>query len=315
MITKKTHILAAIVLLAACAGLHAGGGSGALQLDVVYKTTPQGPLKLDLHYPEPPKPGAKYPLVLFTHGGGWAAGSKTIGDRGVRPAGVRALNAQGFCVASVDYRLCSNDGDIRVRDCVADSKDALRFLAKNADRFSLDTNQVFTFGDSAGGHLAQMLLLSPLESFPGDPALADAKYRLVAGVSWYGPCDFEKTDLFTPPGESGVRDRFGARILKAGVGPEGKLEAYREVSPVNYLRPDSCPLLMIQGDMDATIPVQHAHHMKARADAVNAPVEILIVRNSAHNWNAVGGKLTPSLDEIAAKTASFLKAHRDPNAK
>ena len=149
----------------------------------------------------------------------------------------------------------------------------------------------------------------------GDPALADAQYRLVAGVSWYGPCDFEKTDLFTPPGKNDVRDRFGARILKAGVGPEGKLEAYREVSPVNYLRPESRPLLMIQGDMDPTIPVQHAHHMKARADAVNAPVEILIVRNSEHNWKAVGGKLTPSLDEIAAKTASFLKAHWNPNTK
>jgi acetyl esterase/lipase len=215
----------------------------------------------------------------------------------------------------VDYRLCTKDGDIRVRDCVTDSKDALRFLAKNADRFSLDPNQVFTFGDSAGGHLAQMLLLSPPESFPGDPALADAKYRLVAGVSWYGPCDFEKMDLFTPPGETDVRDRFGARILKAGIGSDGKLDAYREVSPVNYLSPESLPLLMIQGDKDTTIPVHHAHHMKARADAVKAPVEILIVQNSGHNWKAVGGKLTPALDDIAAKTASFLKAQCNPNTK
>ena len=78
----KHSILSAIVLFAV--GLQAEGGeAGAIQCDVVYKTTPQGPLKLDLHYPESPKPGAKYPLVLFTHGGGWATGSKTIGNRGV----------------------------------------------------------------------------------------------------------------------------------------------------------------------------------------------------------------------------------------
>ena len=310
---KLEHgILTVIVLLAACVGLHAeGSDSGAIEFDVVYKTTPQGPLKLDLHYPEPPKPGAKYPLVVFTHGGGWAAGSKTIGHESVEGRGVRALIDQGFCVASVDYRLCTKDGGIVIRDCVTDSKDALRFLAKNADRFSLDPNHVFTFGDSAGGHLAQMLLLSPPESFPGDPALADATYRLIAGVSWYGPCDFEKTDLFTPPGGTTARDRFGSRILKADTGPEDKLAAYREVSPVNYLGPESRPLLMIQGDMDTTIPVHHAHHMKMRADAVKAPVEILIVQNSGHNWRAVGGTLTPSLDDIAAKTASFLKAHWD----
>ena len=85
---------------------------------MVYKTTPQGPLKLDLHYPEPPKPGAKYPLVVFTHGGGWAAGSKTICYESVEGRGVRALIDQGFCVASVGYRLCTKDGGIVIRDCV-----------------------------------------------------------------------------------------------------------------------------------------------------------------------------------------------------
>jgi acetyl esterase/lipase len=223
--------------------------------------------------------------------------------------GVKALNAQGFCVASVDYRLCTAGGNITVRDCVTDAKDALRFLAKNASRFSLDAEHVFTWGDSAGGHLAQMLLLAPPESFPGDPTLADVKYRLIAGVSWYGPCDFEKIDLFTPPGGSDVRDRFGSRILKPGADEKMRLAAYREVSPVNYLRPDSPPLLMMQGDKDPTIPVQHAHYMKERADSVKAPVETFIVQNSGHNWREVVGTLRPTLDEIMIKTAAFMKSH------
>lgn len=285
------------------------------KLDVTYKTTAQGPLKLDLHYPEAPKSGAKYPLVLFTHGGGWATGNKTIGDRGVRFMGTKALNAQGFCVASVDYRLCTKEGSITMRDCVTDAKDALRFLAKNAAQFAVDAERVFTWGDSAGGHLAQMVLLSPPESFPGDPALADAKYRLIAGVSWYGPCDFEKTELFNRPGETGVPDRFGPRILKPGTDEKTKLAAYREVSPVNYLRADSPPLLMMQGDKDPTIPVHHARYMKERAEAVKAPVEIIIVENSLHNWREEGGPLRPSLDEIMTKTASFIKQHLDHSAK
>jgi acetyl esterase/lipase len=281
------------------------------KLDVVYKTTEQGPLKLDLHYPAAPKAGAKVPLVLFTHGGGWAAGTKTIGDRGVRFMGVQALNAQGFCVASVDYRLCTKEGNITVRDCVTDAKDALRFLAKNATPFSLDAERVFTWGDSAGGHLAQMLLLSPPESFPGDPTLADAKYRLIAGVSWYGPCDFEKIELFTPPGGKGVGDRFATRIIQAGADEKAKLAAYREVSPVTYLRSTSPPLLMMQGEKDPTIPVNHARYMKERGDAIKAPVEVFIVENSGHNWREVGGALRPSLEEIMTKTAAFMKQQLD----
>ena len=301
--------------LAVFGPLHGEEIFATTKLDVIYKTTEQGPLKLDLHYPAAPKAGDKFPLVVFTHGGGWSAGNKTIGDRGVRFLGVSALNAQGFCVASVDYRLCTKDGKITMRDCVIESKDALRFLVKNATQFSVDADRVFTFGDSAGGHLAQMLLLSPPDSFPGDPALADAKYRLIAGVSWYGPCDFEKTDLFNGPGQTGVRDRFGARIISANADAQTKLAAYREVSPVNYLKPGGPPMLMMQGDKDATIPVHHARYMKERADAAKAPVEILIIENSAHNWNPTGGALRPSLDEIMTTTAAFMKRHLDRSLK
>lgn len=304
---KNAFTLIVSLLIAPFCALRADDIVGATtQLDITYKTTGQGPLRLDLHYPETPKPAAGYPLVVFTHGGGWAAGSKTIGTQGVRFLGVSALTKQGFCVASVEYRLCTKDGGITMRDCVTDAKDAMRYLAKNAANLSLDAKHVFTWGDSAGGHIAQMLLLSPPESFPGDPALADAKYHLVGGVSWYGPCDFEKTDLFNGPGQTGVRDRFGARIIKAGADEKTKLAAYREVSPVNYLRSDSPPLLMMQGDKDTTIPVHHAHYMKERADAVKAPVEILIVQNSGHNWREDGGALLPSLDEVVAKTVEFM---------
>lgn len=313
---KHTFTLLTALLLVPLAALHAAeSGSPTIRLDVTYKTTAQGPLRLDLHYPTSPKPGAQYPLVLFTHGGGWAAGNKTIGTTGVRFLGVSALNAQGFCVASVDYRLCTKDRTITIRDCVTDAKDALRFFAKNAKQFSVDPNRVFTFGDSAGGHLAQMLLLSPPESLPGDPALAGAKYRMIAGVSWYGPCDFEKTELFNPPSATGVRDRFGSRIIKPDADPKTKLAAYREVSPVNYLKPGSPPLLMMQGDKDTTIPVHHARYMKERAVAVKAPVEIFIVENSGHNWREIGGPLKPTLDTIVAKTAAFMKQHLDGSLK
>lgn len=306
---KHAFALLTTLLLTLLATSHAAPpGLDRRKLDVTYKTTAQGPLRLDLHYPAASKSDAQYPLVVFTHGGGWVKGDKSV-DRGVRFKAVSELTTQGFCVASVDYRLWSKDGDVVIRDCVTDAKDALRFLAKNAERFSLDANRVFTFGDSAGGQLAQMLLLSPPDSFPGDPALTDAKYRLVAGVSWYGPCDFEKTELFNHDGRANFRERFGPRIIKTDTDSAKKLAAYREVSPVNYLRADSPPLLMVQGDKDTTIPVHHALYMQERAKAVKAPVEVLIVRNAEHNWREADGAINPSLDEVVTKSADFLKQH------
>jgi dipeptidyl aminopeptidase/acylaminoacyl peptidase len=134
----------------------------------------------------------------------------------------------------------------------------------------------------------------------------------VAGVSWYGPCDFEKTDLFNHDDRADFRDRFAARILRTPASPEEKLARYREMSPINYLNRRSAPLLMIQGDQDTTIPVKHAYHMKEKAAAVRAPVEIMIVKHAGHNWRQVGAPIAPSRDEIVRRTVDFFSTHLHP---
>lgn len=278
-----------------------------LQADIVYKTTAAGELHLDLFYPATELVGA-YPLVVYTHGGGWAAGSKNKAQgRSNIARTVRGLTEAGFCVAAVQYRLCKN-GETSIRDCVTDSMDAVRYLAKQGEALHLDASRVFTYGDSAGGQLAQMLLLTQPEDFPGAAELAGQRYTMRAGVSWYGPCDFEKTELFNHDGRAKFRDRFGPRVLKSDTPPADKLRLYREVSPVNYLRKESPPLLMIQGDGDTTIPVHHAYYMQEKAKACAAPVELLIVKNAGHNWRKADGStlIEPSPDEIVQRTVDFL---------
>jgi acetyl esterase/lipase len=276
-----------------------------LQADIVYKTTAAGELHLDLFYPATELVGA-YPLVVYTHGGGWAAGSKNKAQgRSNIARTVRGLTEAGFCVAAVQYRLCKN-GETSIRDCVTDSMDAVRYLAKQGEALHLDASRVFTYGDSAGGQLAQMLLLTQPEDFPGAAELAGQRYTMRAGVSWYGPCDFEKTELFNHDGRAKFRDRFGPRVLKSDTPPADKLRLYREVSPVNYLRKESPPLLMIQGDGDTTIPVHHAYYMQEQAKACAAPVELLIVKNAGHNWRKVDAPIEPTHDVIIQRTVDFL---------
>ena len=281
---------------------------GQRKLDVLYKKMPEGDLHLDLYYPTGNRSG-KCPIVVYTHGGGWAAGSRHGAARGSFAAVFTQLVEKGFCVASVDYRLYKKGGKVSMRDCVIDSKDAIRYLAKNGQPLGLDPMRVYVMGDSAGGQIAQILLLSSLESMPGDPVLARATYKMVAGVSWYGPCDFEKTDLFNHDDRADFRDRFAARILRPGTPAEDKLKLYREMSPINYLTPTSPPLLMIQGDKDTTIPVKHAYYMQEKAKAVQAPVEILIVKNAGHNWRSVGADINPPRQVIVDRTVRFFVDH------
>jgi len=281
---------------------------GERKLDVAYKQTPKGKLLLDLYYPTAKSGSSRSPVIIYTHGGGWAAGSKQGIANGSFKVVFQKLLDHGFAVASVNYRLCRPDSSVTMRDCVIDSKDAVRYLAKNSDVLKLDT-RFFVMGDSAGGQIAQMLLLTSPEALPGDRELAAVSYKMVAGVSWYGPCDFEKTDLFNHDDRADFRDRFGPRILGSNPDPASKLDRYREMSPVNYLSKDTPPLLMIQGHKDTTIPVKHAYYMKQKADAVEAPVEIMIIKNAGHNWRKVDAEINPSRESIIERTVKFFVDH------
>ena len=281
---------------------------GERKLEVVYKSISGRDLMLDLYYPTT-KRSKRCPVIVFTHGGGWAAGNRYKAASGPFGLVFGRLVKEGFAVAPVTYRLAKKDSNVAMRDCVIDCKDAIRYLAKNSESLGIDPMRICVMGDSAGGHIAQMLLLASPEQLPGDPALAETPYRMVAGVSWYGPCDFEKTDLFNHDDRPDFRDRFGPRILGSDSGPQDKLTRYREVSPVNYLSPSSPPLLMIQGDKDTTIPVKHAYFMQQKAEQLQAPVETMIIKNSGHNWRKVDAEIEPSRTEIIERTINFFVDH------
>ena len=129
---------------------------GEQKLDLPYKIVGKKELCLDIYYPSG-KPGNHLPTLIFTHGGGWAAGSKLgISKGALSQAALRLLDA-GFCVVSVEYRLCDEGNKIAIRDCVIDCKDAARYLAKHSESLGLDPKRFFVLGDSAGGQIAQML--------------------------------------------------------------------------------------------------------------------------------------------------------------
>lgn len=277
--------------------------------NVLFKKTATGDVYLDFYFPVDDTRSDK-PVVLYTHGGGWAVGDKHGAGRGSFDAVHRQLLEEGFCVVSVDYRLVKKGGKTAMRDCVIDSKDALRFISAHHEQLGVDPMKCYTFGDSAGGHLAQMILLSPPETLTGDPELAKFSYKTVAGVSWYGPCDFQDPQLFNHNDRPNFRDRFGRRIMGGGAPTEEKEQRYREISPITYLTEKSPPLLMIQGDKDTTIPVKQVYRMQEALKTIKAPVEILIVKNSGHNWRSVDAPIEPTRHEIIERTVQFLIDHK-----
>lgn len=278
-------------------------------MNVCYKQVDGRKLYLDFYFPDEDTMTDK-PVVVFTHGGGWAAGSKDKAGIGSFAQVHKALLKEGFCVMSAGYRLVNKGANSGMRDCVIDAKDAVRFISAHKKELGIDPNKIYTFGDSAGGQMAQMLLLSSADSLQCDAELAKFSFKTVAGVSWYGPCDFQDISLFNHDDRENFKDRFGARIMGGGAKPEDKVKLYKEMSPVSYLTKDSPPLLMIQGDKDTTIPVKQAYRMQEELKTVLAPVEIMIIKNAGHNWRSVDAPIEPTREEIVQETIDFFLKHR-----
>jgi len=102
---------------------------------------------LDVYVPETAQPrGERLPVIVWIHGGGWVGGNKD------ELAGyMQLLASHGFVAVAINYSLAPA---ARYPTPVRQAMAALRFVADNAARFSIDSNRVFLAGDSAGAQIA-----------------------------------------------------------------------------------------------------------------------------------------------------------------
>ncbi|MCX7014108.1 MAG: alpha/beta hydrolase [Candidatus Sumerlaeota bacterium] len=269
-----------------------------IRRDVAYKIVGERKLLLDLYAPKG-KGAGPYPTVVFIHGGGWRSGTKDtlFADRfmGV----VEPLPASGGAVVSIDYRL-SGDGAL-AKDMVADCKDALRYLSKNAKECGVDIARLGVWGPSAGGHLALMVGLTRDNQFVGDPALASYPVKVRFIDSWYGPSDMRTM---------GSESRVGAEGFTRLVGTSGPDAAERlaEISPITYLDKSAPPMLLCQGERDTTVPPAQSQTLYDKAREMGLDATLMLVRNAAHNFRATD-EMSPSLEEIQARNVEFIRKH------
>jgi acetyl esterase/lipase len=280
--------------------------------DLPYKQIGDRELLVDIYLPPGVKP-ERAPVIYYVHGGGWSAGSKEKFGQALMLPVFRRLAAEGFVCVAVGYRLCGKGRDVLMRDCVTDAMDGLRFLKKNAEQYGIDPSRIVVWGDSAGGQIAQVLTYAGPDGFPGDESLAEFGVQPVSGISWYGPSDFTDVDLFKTDLSEKNPDRFGARIVGDAGGYADNPKAFEEMSSYYWIAKDSPPLLLLQGDRDATIPLAHATHLKEKADGIGAEVEMVIVEDAGHNWRSAGGTPAPGVKEIQRITAEFALECANPS--
>ncbi len=110
-----------------------------------------GPRQVADLFPAPERgQGPKAPIVLFFHGGFWRALSKDY----VRHVAV-PLTEAGIAAVLPNYDLCPH---VSLATVVEQAKQALLWTRAQAQQLNGDPDRIFVAGNSAGAHLAAMLL-------------------------------------------------------------------------------------------------------------------------------------------------------------
>jgi len=232
--------------------------------------------QLDVYLPT--RSGARRPLVVWIHGGGWKAGDK-------RGCPARTLVNRGFVVASINYRLSQHAVfPAQIHDCKA----AIRWLRRHAEAFEIDPDRVGVWGSSAGGHLAALLGTSAdVGALEGNLGTTGPSSRVQAVCDWFGPTDF--LQMNTQAGKGGRIDHDAAdspesRLLGGAV--PSVPEKAQLASPLTYVSADDPPFLIQHGEQDQLVAWQQSQSLHAALDQVGAASEFVRYPDAGHGFRS-----------------------------
>jgi acetyl esterase/lipase len=250
---------------------------GTMEQDVTYCSSNGTDLKLDIYYPPA---GGPWPVVIFIHGGGWSEGDK---------APLPFLPTQaGFLGVSINYRMYPA---FRFPTMIEDVKCALRFLRAHASAYNLDPERIALVGHSAGGHLAALAGLAGEEAGWDVGAYLTQSSKVQAVVAMSAPADL--TREFPEWVNELKTNVFGA-------------QQWRNASPLTYVSKDAPPFLIVHGDQDAVVPVEQAVLLQKALLGVGALSELVVMKNAGHGFEAMGGPVAPTIEEVLGQMVVFL---------
>lgn len=212
-------------------------------------------LTTDIYVPDTGK--KKYPVLIIYHGGGWLLNSKSI----MTDMAKYMASHSEMVVVNMNYRLLADlNNTTKVNEIVEDAMGAVLWVKDHIKEYKGNPKKIAITGDSAGGHLASMVMLAgrklETDGFSGDTLGFKPTYlpknktaeqvakkdgaRVQAVVLSYTAFDllgvvknggFETSEnMFWKWANATPRGLFGD-----GITVESRPDFYKAVSSINYI--------------------------------------------------------------------------------
>jgi len=230
---------------------------------------------LDLFQAKSPKPT---PLVIYIHGGGFAAGSKSWLPLPL----LNALLHRGISVATINYRLTDS---APFPAAMIDGARAIQFLRSRALEWNLDPKRFGAMGGSAGAGMSLWIGFHDDMADPRnpDPVLRQST-RLQVVAATNGQSSYDPRWILHHIGVRVVEHPFFKPFYGLADSELDSPKAYRlydAASPMTYLSPDDPPVFLyydvvprapLAPDADPNLAMHHiifGNLLKVRMDSLH----------------------------------------------
>lgn len=213
------------------------------------------------------------PALIYVHPGSWMRGRP---GRQARSLFYR-LADRGWVVLDIRYPLSP---EATFPEHLIGVKRAIAWARAQGSAYGVDPSRITISGGSSGAHLAALAALT-WDNPQLQPGFEEADTSVMACVPFYGIYDLlvRNPTRYDWP--------FVARfVMKARV--DQRPDLYRLGSPIDQVRPDAPPFLVIHGEFDSIVlPAESAHFVEALT-AVGARATYHQVKGAQHGFDAVG---------------------------
>ena len=249
--------------------------------------------ELHLHILYPKGTVTALPCIVYVKGSAW---KKQNPDLGI--SNLTRVAARGYVVASVEYRPSTI---AKYPSQVQDAKTAIRFMRKNADRFHVDTNNIFIWGDSSGGHTALFVGFTQGNQELDTDVYSEYSERVNAAINYFGPSELAKmSDYPSTMNHSLATSPEG--MLIGGDVPDNP-ELARKASPVYYATSNAVPVFMAHGNRDMLVPLNQSDLVAEALDKAGVTYEYYCLLESGHGGAEFWSK------EMLDKVMKFIRKY------
>lgn len=221
-----------------------------------------------------PDDGGPFPVILSVHGGRWMREDRYTASS----IEVEQWAGFGFFAMNIEYRLvtCSPPPA-----CYQDVQCAIRWVHAHKDKYNLDVTRLFLIGMSAGGHMVSLAATLGDGKFARTGGWEDQPNTITGAISSSGAYDLRRLP-------------WGSGWLQLGASWDDSL-GYG--SPIEHVRADMPPLLMLHADNDGSVPIDQAVRMDEALTTVGA-------RHVFRRYTDMGH--IPINDTVISESRSFI---------